>query len=820
MQGKATVGIFVLGVAGFAANVRAVSHPLVPIGPTNSTGNGLGAVLTTLTIQRIRTEEGCVAWNGFADIIRSPACPSGSGLTGGDEKTGFSQTQTRPISLLRTTDAANFVVVFNADEFDDEIRLDNLQLTVFDQSGVPRYVSAPFLTATTFGFGGIGTAGFLYKLDPADAAALNADHVFSNPTWRIGLAARVSDSGGGPETFSLSRPCPDVALTPSSLPAATQNAAYGPVNGTATGGVTPYTSIEASPAPPYLGGITFTSDMAAGTFQFSGTPTASGNMNVTVTATDANGCADEVVYSLVVNAASCPTILVTPASIADGTAGQFYGPVQFSATGGTGPYTFSDDGSLSGTGLTLSVGGRLSGTPIVTGAVEFAVTATDAAGVPAGCQGGQAIVLFINPPVCPVIMLAPPSLPAATQNAAYGPVNGTATGGVTPYTGIAANPPPPYLGGITFTSDTTAGTFHFSGTPTASGSVNVTVTATDANLCADQVVYSLVVNAASCPTITVAPSTLADGTAGQFYGPAQFSASGGTGPYTFSDNGSLSGTGLTLSATGILSGTPTVSGTVGFAVTATDTAGVPAGCEGGQAVALFINPPVCPDLVLEPSSLPAATQNVAYGPVHGTVTGGAAPYIRIDASPSHPYLGGITFTSDTAAGTFQFSGTPTVAGSINVTVTATDANQCTDEAVYSLVVNAASCPTITVAPSTLADGIGDQPYGPVQFSASGGTGPYTFSDNGSLSGTGLTLSVGGILSGTPIVIGTVDFAVTATDTAGNPAGCQGGQAVELLVHRPPEEIAPIGAVPTLGAAGLGLLSLALAGAALFLIRRV
>jgi hypothetical protein len=206
--------------------------------------------------------------------------------------------------------------------------------------------------------------------------------------------------------------------------------------------------------------------------------------------------------------------------------------------------------------------------------------------------------------------------------------------------------------------------------------------------------------------------------------------------------------------------------------------------------------------------------------VLGTVTHGARPYVRIDASPSPPYLGGITFTSDTAAGTFRFSGTPTAAGNINVTVTATDADLCTDEAVYSLVVNVPSCPTIAVSPASLPSGTADQHYGPIQFSASGGTGPYTFSDAGSLSGTGLALSPSGLLSGTPIVIGIIDFAVTAIDTAGNPAGCEGGQALELFVRRPPEEILPPPAVvPTLGGAGLALLGFAVAGAALFLIRR-
>ncbi len=819
MKRKAATGLFFLCVAGLAANARAVSHPLVPIGPASSHGNGLGSELTILTIQRVGTEEGCVAWNGSRDIEGSSACPSGSGLTGGDEKSlEKKQTQTEPISALETTDAANFVVVFNGNEFDDSLTLDTIQLTIFDQSGVPRYVSAPFIAATTFAFSGLGAANYLFKLDPDDAAALNADQVFSNPTWRIGLAARASGTAGGPESFAVARRCPDITLAPSTLPAALQNSAYGPVNGSATGGVTPYTSIEASPAPPYLGGITFTSSTAAGTFRFSGTPTTTGEVNVTVTAIDVNGCSEEIVYALVVNAPSCPTIAVAPSTLADGTAGQFYGPIQFSASGGTGPYAFSDNDSLLGTGLTLSGGGVLSGTPIASGAIDLAVTATDSAGVPVGCEGGQTIAFFVNPPVCPVILLSPKSLPAATQNVPYGPLNGTATGGVTPYTSILATPAPPYLGGITFSSSTT-GTFQFSGTPTASGGVNVTVTATDFNGCADEVVYSLVANAPTCPKITVSPSSLAEGTAGEFYGPVQFQASGGTGPYTFNDKGSLSGTGLVLGTSGILSGTPVVSGPVEFAVTATDTAGNPAGCKGGQPITLFINPRVCPDILLQPPSLPAATQNVAYGPVHGTVTRGVRPYVRIDASPSPPYLGGITFTSDTATGTFRFAGTPTTSGNINVTVTATDADLCTDEAVYSLVVNAPSCPTIAVSPASLPSGTADQHYGPIQFSASGGTGPYTFTDSGSLAGTGLTLSPDGVLSGTPIVIGIIDFAVTAVDTAGNPAGCEGGQALELFVKRPTESIATL-LVPTLGGAGLALLTLSLAGAALLLIRRM
>lgn len=95
----------------------------------------------------------------------------------------------------------------------------------------------------------------------------------------------------------------------------------------------------------------------------------------------------------------------------------------------------------------------------------------------------------------------------------------------------------------------------------------------------------------SCPTITVTPTTLPNGTSGSVYSQT-ISASGGTAPYTFAV---LSGTlpaGLTLASGGTLSGTPTSPGSYTFTVKATE----PDLCIGSQSYTLVIDAPVVPGI--------------------------------------------------------------------------------------------------------------------------------------------------------------------------------------------------------------------------------
>ena len=91
--------------------------------------------------------------------------------------------------------------------------------------------------------------------------------------------------------------------------------------------------------------------------------------------------------------------------------------------------------------------------------------------------------------------------------------------------------------------------------------------------------------AVTCPTITLTPTSLPNATVGAAYD-QQFAASGGTAPYGFSTIGTLPN-GLTLDATGRLSGTPTVAGSFAFAVTATDAIG----CDGSASTTLVVTTP-------------------------------------------------------------------------------------------------------------------------------------------------------------------------------------------------------------------------------------
>jgi hypothetical protein len=111
-------------------------------------------------------------------------------------------------------------------------------------------------------------------------------------------------------------------------------------------------------------------------------------------------------------------------------------------------------------------------------------------------RGGQLFVSCATG-VCPVITIAPPTLPAGTQGMPYNQQL-VASGGQAPYTytvSIGTTPPGTNLsaGGL------------LNGTPTTTGTFNFTVTATDANNCTGTISYSFVIGAPTQVTIALAP---------------------------------------------------------------------------------------------------------------------------------------------------------------------------------------------------------------------------------------------------------------------------------------------------------------------------
>jgi hypothetical protein len=103
-------------------------------------------------------------------------------------------------------------------------------------------------------------------------------------------------------------------------------------------------------------------------------------------------------------AAICPTITIAPPTLPAGTQGTLYTQTLV-GSGGTAPYTFAVTTGTLPSGLALSAGGTLTGTPTVQGTFPFTVTATDAN----NCTGQQAYSLVIGAPTQVTVALSPPA---------------------------------------------------------------------------------------------------------------------------------------------------------------------------------------------------------------------------------------------------------------------------------------------------------------------------------------------------------------------------------------------------------------------------
>ena len=556
------------------------------------------------------------------------------------------------------------------------------------------------------------------------------------------FTASVADSESPAQiksvTLSITVAPVGLAITTSSLPAGTVGSQYSMVL-QANGGTSPYTwSFSAGSLPAGL-------SLAASTGVISGTPTAAGTVNLTATVADAGSPAQTKAVSLSLVIAPA-TLTITSSALASGTQNSTYTST-LQATGGTGAYTWSVSTGSIPAGLSLAAStGIVSGKPTGSGNFSFGVTVKDS-GSPA--QSVSATVTLSVVAAGTALAIDTTTLPGGVPNQTYSTTL-NATGGTSPYTWTLTSGTMP--AGLNLASSG-----GISGKPTASGTSSLTFSVADSSTPVQNksVTLSLVV---APPTLAITTSSLPGGTRGSSYS-TLLTASGGTTPYSWSISAGTLPAGLTLtSATGLISGTPTSTGTSSITVKVTDS--------GSQTKTLKLSiviataAPVA--LTISTTSLAAGTNGSTYSTAM-QAGGGTTPYTWSITTGSLP--AGLSL----AAATGVISGTPTASGTASFTATVTDAESPaqTKSAQLSIVVGTGAPAALTMSANLPSGAIGTAYSNPM--TASGGTPTYTWSITAGTLPAGLSLAATtGIISGTPTASGTSNFTATVTDN-GSPA---------------------------------------------------
>jgi hypothetical protein len=166
-----------------------------------------------------------------------------------------------------------------------------------------------------------------------------------------------------------------------------------------------------------------------------------------------------------------------------------------------------------------------------------------------------------------------------------------------------------------------------------------------------------------------------------------------------------------------------------------------------------------------PPALAVTSTGTVGTAVSGTVYTDLATLAASGGYPPYTWAltsGSLTGSGLTLGSNGVISGTAATVGTYTFTATATDTALNTAVS-GTLTLNV--IPAFAVTTTSVANGSVNSAYGPVTLTEAGGTGPYTWSlATGSLTACGLTLSSGGVISGTPSAAATCTFTAKVTDS--------------------------------------------------------
>jgi len=550
---------------------------------------------------------------------------------------------------------------------------------------------------------------------------------------------KCTDSGNAAnwveKTFNLTvNAAAPIEVLPATLPNGTKSSAYSQalsVSGYAMGMLSYVVQSGTLPA-----GVTLSTDGI-----LSGTPTVDGSFTFVVGVTNALATVSGTKsYTWTVDAAGASMLEMSPLTLPAGVVGTAYSQTM-TATGGMAPYTWSLASGSMPSGLLLNTSsGAITGTPTTDGTFAFRLRVVDE--LIRSSEKDYSITVTASAPAG-VLTLVPSTLANGNVGSAYS-TTVTVSGGTAPYTWFV-------VGGVLPTGVTlNAASGVLSGTPSSEGTYTFTMKVQDSLAVSTEKAYSITIAGAGVVTLMMSPSTLATATVGAAYSQS-LTATGGSAPYVWAITSGSLPTGLTLgTGSGVITGTPSVSGDYALTIRATDASGATT----SKTYTLSVT-------AVGGGSAPFALASGVVGTAYGqtlSVSGGTAPYVWSIVSGSFPPGLSMNFTSGI------ISGVPTAAGTSAVRVKATDATGRIIEKDYTLTISASAI-TITVGPSTMpAATVGSSYHQP--FTVSGGTAPYVWAlANGSLP-PGLNVTSNGYLTGTPTSATTASFRVRAYDTNG------------------------------------------------------